>query len=115
MISKKAKPSWSILPAKMEYARMIKDYSAERLIAAQASGAFRPIPRKGVTIGLHWLLPKPFGNDFRQEPWNIHAMDNLVYVPPDKVTEVSPDDVQKGNWRSKIVPSPGSRDMVFMQ
>jgi hypothetical protein len=115
MVSKKAKPSWSTAPAKMEYARMLKDSCAERLLAAQASGAFRPIPRKGVTVGLHWLLPKPFGNDFRQEPWTVHAMDNLVYVPPDKVTNVSPDDVKSDNWRNKIVPSPASRDMVYMQ
>jgi len=115
MVSKKAKPSWSIAPAKTEYSLMLKEYCAERLVAAQASGAFRPVPRKGVTVGLHWLLPKPFGNDFRQEPWTVHAMDNLVYVPPDKVTDVSPEDVKADNWRKKIVPSPASRDMVFMQ
>jgi len=115
MISTKAKPSWSIAPSKVMYSRMLKEYCKERLLAAQASGAFRPLPRKGVTVGLHWLLPKPFGNDYRQEPWTVHAMDNLVYVPPDKVTNVSPEDIQSDNWRKKIVPSPASRDMVFMQ
>ena len=45
----------------------------------------------------------------------VHAMDNLVYVPKDKVTDVSAKEVQAGNWCSKIVPAPASWDMVFMQ
>jgi hypothetical protein len=45
----------------------------------------------------------------------VHAMDNLVYVPKDKVTDVSPEEVKAGDWRRKIVPAPASRDMVFMQ
>jgi hypothetical protein len=45
----------------------------------------------------------------------VHAMDNLVYVPKDKVTDVSPEEVSTGDWRRKIVPSPASRDKVFMQ
>ena len=114
MISPKAK-SWSTSATKTEYARMLKEYCAERLLAAKASGAFKPVPRKGVTVGFHWLLPKPFGNDFRQEPWKVHAMDNLVYVPKDKVTDVSPEDVRSGDWRRAIVPNPATREMVFMQ
>lgn len=114
MLSPKAK-SWSAAPAKTEFSRMLKEYCAERLLAARASGAYRPPPRKGVTLGFHWLLPKPFGNDYRQEPWMVHAMDNLVYVPKDKVTDVSPEEVKAGDWRRKIVPAPASRDMVFMQ
>jgi hypothetical protein len=114
MLSSKAK-SWSAAHSKTEFSRMLKEYCAERLLAARASGAYRPPPRKGVTVGFHWLLPKPFGNDYRQEPWMVHAMDNLVYVPKDKVTDVSPEEVKAGDWRRKIVPSPASRDMVFMQ
>ena len=45
----------------------------------------------------------------------VHAMDNLVYVHKDKVTDVSPKEVQAGDWHSKIVPTPASWDMVFMQ
>jgi len=97
--------------------RKLRDFCKDRLQVAEASGQFRPIPRKGVTIGMHWLLPKPFGNDYRQEPWMVHATDNLVYVPrrETKVTDVPGDDVKTGDWRDKIVPSPPGRDMVFMQ
>ena len=92
------------------------EYVQRRVQAAQASGKFRPLPRKGVTVGLHWLLPKPFGNDYRQEPWMQHATDSLVYVPPDsKVTDVNPEDVASGSWRDKIVPSPSGNDMLYMQ
>jgi hypothetical protein len=45
----------------------------------------------------------------------VHATDNLVYVPKDKITDVSPEDVKAGDWRKKIVPSPGAREMVYMQ
>jgi hypothetical protein len=114
MLSSKAK-SRNTAPSKMAFSRMIKDYCAERPLAAWASGAYRPPPRKGVTVGFHWLLPKPLGNDYRQEPWMVHAMDNLVYVPKDKVTDVSPEEVNTGDWRRKIVPSPASPDRVFMQ
>lgn len=94
----------------------LTEYVQRRVQAARASGKFRPLPRKGVTVGLHWLLPKPFGNDYRQEPWMTHATDSLVYVPPDqKVTDVSPEDVASGTWRDKIVPSPSGNDMLYMQ
>jgi hypothetical protein len=104
--------------AKLALARRLKEFAKDKLEAAEASGQFKPIPRKGVTIGMHWLLPKPFGNDFRQEPWMQHATDSLVYVPQrtTKVTEVPPENVLKtGDWRDQIVPSPAGRDMVFMQ
>lgn len=101
--------------AKTAFKAQLKEFCAERLLAARAGGQFRPLPRKGVTIGLHWLLPKPFGNDFRQEPWMVHATDNLVYVPPDKITDVSPDEVAAGDWRKKIVPSPSGNEMLYMQ
>lgn len=101
--------------AKASFKSKLQDFCSERLLAAQASGQFRPLPRKGVTIGLHWLLPKPFGNDFRQEPWMVHATDNLVYVPPDKITDVSPEEVAAGDWRNKIVPSPSGNEMLYMQ
>jgi len=97
----------------------LTDFCQSRLEAAEASGQFRPVPRKGVTIGMHWLLPKPFGNDYRQEPWMVHATDNLVYVPrrSTKVTDVPAEDVMggSGDWRDQVVPSPAGRDMLYMQ
>jgi hypothetical protein len=101
--------------AKASYKAQLQEFCSERLLAARASGQFKPVPRKGVTIGLHWLMPKPFGNDYRQEPWMVHATDNLVYVPTDKITDVSPEEVAVGDWRSKIVPSPAGNEMMYMQ
>lgn len=101
--------------AKVSFQRRLQEFCAERLLAARASGQFRPLPRKGVQIGLHWLLPKPFGNDYRQEPWMVHATDNLVYVPPDKMTDVSPGDVATGDWRNSVVPSPAGNEIIYMQ
>ena len=108
--------TWSTSAAVAALQTRLRDTVTARLATARASGKFRPLPRKGVTIGLHWLLPKPFGNDYRQEPWLVHASDNLVYVPADKVTEVSPEAVAAGeDWRNQIVPSPVGNDMIFMQ
>jgi len=101
--------------AKAVYQSRLQEFCSERLLAARASGQFRPLPRKGITIGMHWLLPKPFGNDYRQEPWMVQATDNLVYVPPDKITDVNPDEVASGDWRSKVVPSPAGNEMIYMQ
>eukprot|EP00536_Pseudo-nitzschia_multiseries_P014998 jgi/Psemu1/40852/gm1.40852_g len=101
--------------AKVIYQNRLQEFCSERLLAARAGGQFKPVPRKGVTIGMHWLLPKPFGNDYRQEPWMVQATDNLVYIPPDKITDVSPEDVAAGDWRSKIVPSPTGNEMIYMQ
>ncbi|GAX20108.1 hypothetical protein FisN_17Lh061 [Fistulifera solaris] len=114
MVCKKC-TSWSVDPAKDEFRRVVKDYIAKRLLSARAGGQFRPVPRKGITVGLHWLLPKPFGNDYRQEPWMVHATDGLVYVPKDKITDVSPEEVAAGDWRRKVVPSPVGNDMIYMQ
>lgn len=114
--AKRAKKiSGSTSDVKASFKAQLKEFCSERLIAARAGGQFRPVPRKGVQIGLHWLLPKPFGNDFRQEPWMVHATDNLVYVPKDKITDVSPDEVAAGDWRNKIVPSPAGNEMLYMQ
>jgi hypothetical protein len=101
--------------AKTAFNNRLQDFCSERLLAARASGQFRPVPRKGVTIGLHWLLPKPFGNDYRQEPWMVQTTDNLVYVPPDKITDVNPADITSGDWKSKIAPSPSGSEMIYMQ
>lgn len=108
--------TWNTEPSKIAYTRKLKDYVANRILTARASGKFRPLPRKGFTLGFHWLLPKPFGNDYRQEPWMVHATDNMVYVPPNnKLADVNPNDVASGDWRDKIVPSPAGNDMLYMQ
>lgn len=99
-----------------DYRRILSEYITQRLQAAKASGKIRPIPRKGITVGLHWLLPKPFGNDYRQEPWKVHARDNLMYVPSDKtnvLTDVEKKDVLTGDWRKGLVPSPKGKEMVY--
>lgn len=114
LIAKGAK-TWSAVPAKTAYGHKLKEFCSGRLLVAKASGQYKPAPRKGVTVGMHWLLPKPFGNDFRQEPWMVHATDNMVYVPEDKITSVTPGDIKTGDWRNKIVPSPSSREMVYVQ
>jgi hypothetical protein len=106
---------WTAQPAKDAYAKRLKTHAFNRLLSARAGGQFKPLPRKGVTVGFHWLLPKPFGNDFRQEPWMVHATDNMVYVPKDKITDISAEEVLAGDWRDKVVPSPVGNDMLYMQ
>lgn len=109
------KSTWTIQSAKQKFDARVKEHIASRLLAARAGGKFRPLPRKGVTVGMHWLLPKPFGNDFRQEPWMVHATDNMVYIPKDKISDVNPSEVVTGDWRDKVVPSPSGNDMIYMQ
>jgi hypothetical protein len=110
------RPGWTHVPAQQRLESRLAEVVSTRLEAAQASGQYRPLPRKGVTVGLHWLLPKPFGNDYRQEPWMVHAVDTLTYVPPSKkLSDVSPDDVRTGDWRSKVAPSPAGNDMIYLQ
>lgn len=116
LVAPSASGTWSTAAAQAALQMRLQETVVSRLTNARAQGKFRPLPRKGITIGLHWLLPKPFGNDYRQEPWMVHASDNLVYVPPDKVTQVDPSTVAAGeDWRNQIVPSPVGNDMVFMQ
>lgn len=93
----------------------LKEYVTLRLQSARADGKYRPLPRKGVTVGLHWLLPKPFGNDYRLEPWQVHAKDDLIYVPKDKITDVRKEDVITGDWRDAIVPAPTASEMMYLK
>ena len=91
------------------------EHNTERLKAARASGQFKPLPRKGVTVGMHWLLPKPFGNDYRQEPHLTHTADDLVYAPVDGITDVSGNDIRTGDWRRGVVPAPSSSEMMYLK
>ena len=123
LVPKTTKGAWKarIQIAQTAFQHRLQVFCQDRLEAAEASGQFKPVPRKGVTIGMHWLLPKPFGNDYRQEPWQVHANDNLVYVPrrSTKVTEVPEQNVVtgggEGDWRDAVVPSPAGKDMLYMQ
>lgn len=93
----------------------LKDYITLRLQTAKADGKFKPVPRKGITMGFHWLLPKPFGNDYRLEPWQVHAKDDLVYVPKDKITDVRKEDVLTGDWRDSVKPCPSANEMMYLK
>lgn len=97
------------------FRRRLTEHVRNRILKARASNKFKPLPRKGVTLGFHWLLPKPFGNDYRQDPWMVHATDDLTYVPKSKVTDVNPEQVAAGTWRDAIVPLPAGNDMIYMQ
>jgi len=95
--------------------RELKEYITLRLQTARAEGKFKPVPRKGVTMGFHWLLPKPFGNDYRMEPWQVHAKDDLIYVPKDKITDVRKEDVMTGDWRDSVVPCSTANEMMYLK
>ena len=91
------------------------EHNAERLKAARASGQFKPLPRKGVSVGFNWLLPKPFGNDYRQTPHLTHSADDLVYMPADGITDVSGDEIRSGDWRRGVVPVPSGSEMLYFK
>jgi len=92
-----------------------REHNADRLKAARASGQFKPLPRKGITVGFHWLLPKPFGNDYRQEPKMMHTADDLVYAPVDGITDVSGMEIRSGDWRKGVVPAPSGSEMMYLK
>ena len=83
--------------------------------AAKASGQFKPVPRKGVTVGMHWLLPKPFGNDYQQEPNLTRSADDLVYAPVDGLTDVSGSEIRSGDWRRGVVLAPSGAEMLYLK
>ena len=68
-----------------------------------------------MTVGMHWLLPKPFGNDYRQEPHLTHTADDLVYAPVDGITDVSGNEIRTGDWRRGVVPAPSSGEMMYLK
>jgi hypothetical protein len=109
--------SWSSFgnAAQADFKRTTKEYCTERLLAAKASGAFKPVPRKAISVGLHWLLPRPFGSDHRQATLPNEVRRNYVYHSPEGRSEVSPDEVKQGSgaWKNKIVPTPTASDMLY--
>lgn len=116
LLAKDSKSGWTKADSQTSALKKdLKEYVTLRLQTARADGKFRPVPRKGVTMGFHWLLPKPFGNDYRLEPWQVHAKDDLVYVPKDKITDVRKEDVMTGDWRDSIVPCPTANEMMYLK
>ena len=114
--AKKSTAAWpKASPQTFALKKELKEYITLRLQTAKADGKFKPVPRKGVTMGFHWLLPKPFGNDYRLEPWQVHAKDDLVYVPKDKITDVRKEDVLTGDWRDSVVPCPTANEMMYLK
>lgn len=95
--------------------RELREYVSLRIRTARADGKFKPAPRKGATLGFHWLLPKPFGNDYRLEPWQRHTKDSVVYIPKDKITDVGAEDLQTGDWRKGVVPCPTGKEMMYLK
>ena len=93
----------------------LKIFSAERLLAARASGSYTPVPRKPLLVGLHWLLPKPFSDtvgDFRQA--DRQDPNNIIYTPKSKRSEVDKNDVEQGrDWRSKVAPPQVDSNLVY--
>ena len=101
--------------AMVKFKRILSDYSQGRVMKARASGAFTPVPRKPVTVGLHWLLPKPFGDsggDFRQAA--AQDPNNIIYTPANKRSEVDRRDVmEERDWRGKISPEAASSGLTY--
>lgn len=101
--------------ALFKFKKELNDYIDLRLQTARVGGKYTPVPRKGFALGLHWLLPKPFGNDYRVEPWRVHSKDNLVYIPNDKITDVRKEDIMAGDWTESITPCPASNEMMYLK
>ena len=118
-MAKKLKPagtSWSSNAAKLDYRNFLKESNTERLKAARLSGAYKELPRKGITLGFHWLIPKPFGTDLQQTP-SSSKFDpaNIVYTPPIKRVDISGADVMEGTgaWKDQVTPSMAGSAMVY--
>jgi len=108
--------SWASRASRVSALRgRCREYNTERLQAARAAGQLKPVPRKGVTVGMHWLLPKPFGNDYRQEPHLTHSADDLVFAPVDGITDVAGNEIRSGDWRKSVVPAPTGTEMMYLK
>lgn len=92
----------------------VKAFNEERLLAARASGSFTPVPRKPVSIGMHYLIPSlgESGGDFRSASTQDPA--NVIYSPSNKRNEVDKNDIKAGrDWRSKVAPPQVDSGVVF--
>jgi len=117
--SKVTKPNWkSIASYQSYYSKKLQEYSSERLQAARISGSYRPLPKKGVQVGMHWLLPKPFGNDYRVSSSDIYRGTMVYDGGNKKISEIGEEGVNSaeeggGDWRNSIVPVPSSTEMMY--
>ena len=111
------KPHWKSLSSyQTYYHKKLQEYSSERLQAARLSGSYRPLPKKGVQVGMHWLLPKPFGNDYRVSASDIYR-GTMVYDKK-KIMEIGEDGVNAAeqggpDWRNCVVPVPSGTEMMY--
>ena len=82
---------------------------------ARAPGKFQHVPRKGVTLGFGYLLPKPLRNNYRQELWDMKSKSNLIYFT-DGATDVSKGGFMAGggDWRGDLVPSPNVNNVMYL-
>jgi len=114
-ISVIAPDSYHTAGATRTFKASLKDFTEGRLVAARASGSYTPVPRKPVSFGLHWLLPKPFGDsggDFRQA--EKQDPNNIIYTPKTKRSEVDKNDVAQGrDWKSKVKAPSVDQNIVF--
>lgn len=123
---KKLKPSTSLVAtnswvvsaaaAKSDYRNLLKEFCTDRLKAARLSGAFKDPPRKAISVGLHWLIPKPFGTDSQQTPsGGRFDPSNIVYTPPTKRVDISASDIMEGtgSWKGQVTPSIAGSAMVY--
>jgi len=117
--NKGRKPNWkSIASYQSYYSKKLQEYSSERLQAARISGSYRPLPKKGVQVGMHWLLPKPFGNDYRVSGSDIYRGTMVYDGGKKKIMEIGEEGVNskeegKADWRNCIVPVPSGSEMMY--
>lgn len=113
---KPSKASWNSSGAQSDYRSMLKEFCTDRLKAARLSGAFKDAPRKAVSVGLHWLIPKPFGTDSQQTPSSGRFdPSNIVYTPPSKRVDIGASEIMEGtgSWKSQITPSTAGSAMIY--
>jgi len=117
--NKGRKPNWkSTTSYQSYYSKKLQEYSSERLQAARISGSYRPLPKKGVQVGMHWLLPKPFGNDYRVSGSDIYRGTMVYDGGKKKIMEIGEEGVNskeegKADWRNCIVPVPSGSEMMY--
>ena len=100
-----------------KFSETVRAHSRSRLNKAKLAGKYQVAPRKGVTLGMHWLLPEGLGTDFRKgNGLKDQDPDSIVYTPKNKRGEVDPNDVLRGSggdWKKRVVPTPGGDSVMF--
>ena len=92
-----------------DFREMVADFAGTKMAAAKASGAFVPFPRRGVALGIHWLLPKPFADEMKDERQRQSSFDpeKFIYTPKGKSVEVDKREVLgRQDWMSRLTERP---------